>query len=64
MTETPGTDRDQAREDVLHETPLVPESVEDSDDDPRATDHPTNTGDDGVTGDDVKPPAGSTDLGA
>jgi hypothetical protein len=64
MTETPGTDRDQAREDVLRETPLVPESVEDSDDDPRSTDDPVNTGDDGVTGDDAKPPAGSTDLGA
>ena len=55
MTEVPGTDRDQAREDVLHETPLVPESVQDTDDDPRATDSPDNTGDDGVTGDSVKP---------
>jgi len=61
MTEVPGTDRDQARDDVLHETPLVPESVEDTDDDPRNTDHPVNTGDDGVTGDSVKPAAGSTE---
>ena len=29
MTEVPGTDRDAAREHVLHETPLVPEDVED-----------------------------------
>ncbi len=63
MTEVPGTDRDQAREDVLHETPLVPESVADADDDPRSTDDPTNRGDEGVTGDSVKPEAGSTDLG-
>jgi hypothetical protein len=63
MTETPGTDRDEARENVLHETPLVPESVEDTGDDPRSTDQPVNSGDDGVTGDSVKPPAGSTDLG-
>ena len=63
MTEVPGTDRDEARETVLHETPLVPESVDDTDDDPRSTDHPDNTGDDGVTGDSVKPAAGSTDLG-
>ncbi|WP_369135354.1 hypothetical protein [Modestobacter sp. I12A-02662] len=55
MTETPGTDRDEARENVLHETPLVPESVEDTDDDPRNTDDPANRGDDGVTGDSVKP---------
>jgi len=61
MTEVPGTDRDQARDDVLHETPLVPESVEDTDDDPRSTDHPSNTGDDGVTGDSVKPSAGSAE---
>ena len=62
MTETPGTDRDEARENVLHETPLVPESVADSEDDPRSTDEPVNRGDDGVTGDSVKPPAGSTEL--
>ena len=62
MTEVPGTDRDQARENVLHETPLVPESVEDSDDDPRSTDTPVNRGDEGVTGESVKPPAGSTEL--
>jgi hypothetical protein len=63
MTEVPGTDRDQARENVLHETPLVPDSVEDSDDDPRYTDMPVNRGDEGVTGQSVKPPARSTDLG-
>ncbi|RBY76425.1 hypothetical protein DQ238_17190 [Geodermatophilus sp. TF02-6] len=62
MTEVPGTDRQQAGENVLHETPLVPESVEAADDDPRSTDHPTNRGDEGETGDSVKPPAGSTDL--
>ena len=63
MTEVPGTDRDQAREHVLHETPLVPEDVDDTEDDPRTTDHPTNRGDEGETGDDVKPPAGSTEFG-
>jgi hypothetical protein len=63
MTEVPGTDRDQARENTLKETPLVPESVEDAEDDPRSTDQPTNRGDDGVTGDSAKPAAGSTDLG-
>jgi hypothetical protein len=63
MTEVPGTDRDQAGQNVLHETPLVPESVEDSDDDPRYTDMPVNRGDEGVTGQSAKPPAGSTDLG-
>jgi hypothetical protein len=63
MTEVPGTDRNEARENVLHETPLVPDSVEDSDDDPRSTDTPENRGDDGVTGEEAKPPAGSLDLG-
>ena len=63
MTEVPGTDRDQARENALHETPLVPDSVDDTDDDPRTSDHPVNRGDDGVTGDSAKPAAGSTDLG-
>ena len=63
MSEVPGTDREQARENVLHETPLVPESVEGTEDDPRSTDHPVNRGDDGVTGDSVKPEPGSTDLG-
>ena len=48
MTEVPGTDRDQARENVLHETPLVPESVEDAEDDPRSTDQPVNRGDEGA----------------
>ena len=63
MTEVPGTDRDEARDNVLHETPLVPEDVEDAADDPRSTDEPTNRGDEGQTGDGVKPPAGSTELG-
>jgi hypothetical protein len=62
MTEIPGTDRDQAGENVLHETPLVPESVEDAEDDPRSTDEPTYRGDEGQTGESVKPPAGSTGL--
>ncbi len=62
MTEVPGTDRDQARENVLHETPLVPESVADAEDDPRSTDEPTYRGDDGQTGEGVKPPAGGTEL--
>ncbi len=52
MTEVPGTDRDQARENVLEETPLVPESVEGADDDGR----------EGETGDDAKPTSGSTDF--
>jgi hypothetical protein len=52
MTEVPGTDRDQARENVLEDTPLVPESVEGAEDD---------TGDDGTEGDEVKPTPGSTD---
>jgi len=55
MTEVPGTDRDQARENVLAETPIVPEVVEDAED---AAD-----GDEGPTGDDVKPAPGSTELG-
>jgi hypothetical protein len=50
MTEVPGTDRDQARENVLEETPLVPESVEDAEDDGE-----------GGEGDDVKPTPGSTE---
>ncbi|MFD2090835.1 hypothetical protein [Blastococcus deserti] len=55
MTEVPGTDRDQARENVLEETPYAPEDVEGAGDD---TDRP---GDEGVTGDDAKPTPGSTD---
>ncbi|MEX5721757.1 hypothetical protein [Geodermatophilus maliterrae] len=54
MTEVPGTDRDQARENVLQETPLVPEDVEED----TSTD-----GDEGQTGDDAKPAPGSTELG-
>jgi hypothetical protein len=61
MTEVPGTDRDKARDEVLHETPLAPESVADADDDPASTDHPDNSGDEGVTGDDVKPAHRSTE---
>jgi hypothetical protein len=63
MSEVPGTDRDQARENVLHETPLVPDSVEGAGDDPRSTDEPSNRGDQGQDADSAKPPAGSTDLG-
>ncbi len=55
MSEVPGTDRDEAREHVLHETPLVPESVDDTDDDPRTTDQPDNSGDAGVDPDSGKP---------
>ena len=58
MTEVPGTDRDQARENVLEETPIVPEDVEGAG---RDGDGPP--GDEGVTGDEVKPRSGSTDLG-
>ncbi len=54
MTEVPGTDRDQARENVLSETPIVPEDVEGAGD---------TAGDEGPTGDDAKPTPGSTDLG-
>ena len=54
MTEVPGTDRDQARENVAAETPLVPETVEGAQD--------TDV-DEEQTGDDVKPPAGSTEFG-
>lgn len=52
MTEVPGTDRDQARENVLEETPYTPEGV----------DQDTSTeGDDGQAGDQAKPDAGTTD---
>jgi hypothetical protein len=61
MTEVPGTDSREAGEEVLRETPLVPESVEDAGDDPRGTDHPENRGDEGHTGDEAKPPSGSTE---
>jgi hypothetical protein len=44
---------------VLEETPLVPEDV---DDDPRSTDAPSYTGDEGQTGDSVKPEPGSTEF--
>lgn len=63
MSEVPGTGRDEAREHVLHDTPLVPDDVDDADDDPRTTARPRYTGDEGETGDEAKPPAGSTDLG-
>ena len=63
MSEVPGTDRQQAGENVLRETPLVPEAVEDAEDDPRSSDMPANRGDDGVTGEGAKPASGSTDLG-
>jgi hypothetical protein len=57
MTETPGTDREQARKNVEEETPLVPDDVEGADED---TSRPR--GDEGVTGDEAKPTPGGTDL--
>jgi hypothetical protein len=54
MTEVPGTDRDQARENVREETPTAPEDVQGVGDETRPT------GDEGVTGDDVKPEPGTT----
>ena len=54
MTEVPGTDRDQARENVAAETPLAPETVEGAQD---------ADVDEEPTGDDVKPRPGTTDLG-
>jgi hypothetical protein len=56
MTEVPGTDRDQARENVLEETPYTPEGVEGA----GSGDGPP--GDEGVTGDEVKPTPGSTEF--
>ncbi len=55
MTEVPGTDRDQARENVLAETPLVPENVQGAEDAAEV--------DEDQTGDAVKPAPGSTELG-
>ena len=55
MTEVPGTDRDQARENALTDTPITPEGVEGAQEVP--------DGDEGRTGDEAKPTAGSTDLG-
>ncbi|WP_336032648.1 hypothetical protein [Geodermatophilus sp. FMUSA9-8] len=52
MTEVPGTDRDQARENALEETPLRPDGVEED---------TSAQGDEGVTGDDAKPGPGTTD---
>lgn len=56
MTEVPGTDRDQARQNVEEETPLVPEAAQGAADDTL----PAGDGDDGER---AKPAAGSTDLG-
>ncbi|UOY00429.1 hypothetical protein [Blastococcus sp. PRF04-17] len=50
MTEVPGTDRDQARENVLEETPTAPEDVEGAEDDGE-----------GGPGDEAKPTPGSTE---
>jgi len=55
MTEVPGTDRDEAREHA-RETHLAPEDVEGAGDERRPT------GDEGVTGDEVKPTPGSTEF--
>ena len=54
MTEVPGTDRDQARENVLEETPLAPEDVEGAGGDPD---------DSGQAEQQAKPTPGSTELG-
>jgi hypothetical protein len=53
MTEVPGTDRDQARENVVQETPTAPEDVEGAEDDTAAGE--------GTTGDEAKPTPGSTE---
>jgi hypothetical protein len=50
MSEVPGTDRDQARENVRQETPIAPEDVEDA----------TDAGE-GTTGDEAKPTPGATE---
>lgn len=55
MTEVPGTDRDQARENVREQTPTAPDDVAGAGDETRPT------GDEGVTGDDAKPTPGSTE---
>ena len=55
MTEVPGTDRDEARKNVLEETPLAPEDVAGAEDDAR-------TDDEGATGDEAKPASGSTEF--
>ena len=57
MTEVPGTDRDQARENVRDETPTAPEDVAGAGDEVRPS------GDEGQTGDDAKPAPGATELG-
>jgi len=59
MTEVTGTDRDKPREDVLRETPLVPESV----DDVRTSDYPVNRGGKGLDGAGAEPAASNADLG-
>jgi hypothetical protein len=55
MTEVPGTDRDEARENVLEETPLAPDDVAGADDE-------GGTDDEGTTGDEAKPASGSTEF--
>jgi hypothetical protein len=62
MTEVPGTDRDEAGENVQRETPLVPDDVEDADG-AGGTSGPDDRGDEGQTGNGVKPAPGSTELG-
>jgi hypothetical protein len=47
---------------VLHETPLVPDDLGDAADDPRSTGERSNRGDEGQTGESVKPAAGSTEF--
>ncbi len=55
MTEVPGTNRDEARENVLEETPLAPDDVAGADDE-------GGTDDEGTTGDEAKPASGSTEF--
>ncbi len=54
MTEVPGTDRDQARENVREETPTAPDDVAGAEADPD---------DSGQAEDQAKPTPGSTELG-
>ena len=54
MTEVPGTDRDQARENVLEETPTAPDDVAGAE---------AGTDDGGSAEEQAKPAPGSTELG-
>ena len=52
MTEVPGTDCEQARKQVLEESPIRPEGVEED---------TSTSGDEGQTGDSAKRGTGSTE---